>query len=297
MAEPHERGRTPDSRPREAHDVDALAPSGPPDERIYLLTRDAVREVDRRAVEEYHIPSIVLMENAALHLAEVACQLTGEIPDPRVLILVGPGNNGGDGLALARHLDNSGVDVTIAMLESAGTSGDPETHRHIATAIGLSGVTLAAGHEADSFCDLLAQGQPYDLIVDALFGTGLDRPIEPPLSHLIEAINQAREDMGIHVLAADIPTGLDADEGVPLGVSIRADTTVTFVGLKPGFASLEAQEYLGDIVVAGIGAPRALVEELGELCEPADHFDRDEQASTDDLPHPARAEAEAPRRA
>src|SRR4051812_5706035 len=91
----------------------ALAPEQ--EQEVFVLTRQALREVDRLATEQYAIPSIILMENAAFHLADVALHLTGEIPPPRVLIVCGPGNNGGDGLAVARHLHNAGAMIEVLL--------------------------------------------------------------------------------------------------------------------------------------------------------------------------------------
>ena len=99
----------------------------------------------------------------------------------------------------------------------------------------------------------------FQLIVDAIFGTGLDRPITGPTAALIEWINST----GYPVLAADCPSGLDCDTGQPLGCAVRATRTVTFVALKPGFLAAESRAYTGEVFVAQIGAPASLIERYG----------------------------------
>ncbi len=235
------------------------------DGSVLVFSRAAVREVDRLAAEQYGIPSIVLMENAGLHLAEVALDLSEEEP-PRVLVVCGPGNNGGDGLCAARHLHNEGAVVQVVRPDLPAR-GDCAVHLAIVQAMGLP-VTVSDGSSP-----LLPAGGPRpDLVIDALLGTGLERPVDGPIAALIRAIN-ALGDAGATVIAADLPSGLDCDRGVPLGDAVRATTTVSFVGLKAGFLKLSAQEYIGDVVVADIGAPRELVERLGRRV--ADHEEHD----------------------
>jgi len=229
---------------------------------IYLLSRDAVRRLDTLARERYAIPGIVLMENAARHAVDIALEELEGVDEPRVLVVAGPGNNGGDGLAMARHLHNAGaiVQVLLAAPHSA-YSGDALANLKITLAMGLIPDTDAPPCTP---CDLelAASGMNPDLIVDALFGTGLDRPLSGVMAGLVDAIN-TQADAGVRVLSVDLPSGLDAESGAPLPVAVRATTTVTFVALKPGLLTLEAQTFVGDLVVADIGAPRELVVELG----------------------------------
>jgi NAD(P)H-hydrate epimerase len=213
-----------------------------------VFTRESIRLLDRLAVDEFGIPSIVLMENAAIHLAAAARRMmpTGARAD----IYCGPGNNGGDGLAVARHLHNSGVKVQV-ILAAAGDrySKDAETNLAIVRAMGIP--VFGAAPTAKP-----------DLLIDALLGMGLHRPVEGRLAELIEQINQLRS-RGVPVLSVDIPSGLDADTGRPLGAAVRASTTVTLVGLKAGFLLPGAAAYLGTVKVVDIGAPRELAERLG----------------------------------
>lgn len=246
------------------HDPDdpAPPPGDFPLDRAYVLTRDAVREVDRRAVEDFGLPSIVLMENAALALAAAALGLLVESGGRRVLIVCGPGSNGGDGLALARHLHNAGAEVRVALAGRAGAyRGDASINLEIAERMGLAIADASEGSLADA-----ADPRP-DLVVDALFGTGLARPLEGAMGSLVAEINALRA-RGALILAVDLPSGLDADRGEVLGVAVRADLTVTLAGVKPGLLRLEAQEYVGELIVGDIGCPRELIEDLGDPIEP-----------------------------
>lgn len=223
-------------------------------DRWPVLSRQAVREVDRRAIEEFGIPGIVLMENAARGLCDVALDILG--PDrsvpPRVLICCGGGNNGGDGYALARHLHNAGADIRLAILREPRGGTDAATNAHVASAMSLP--TVVRGD---------FDGLRPHLVVDALFGTGLDRALEGDAEDWVTWINQQEAP----VLAVDVPSGLDADSGEPLGPTVRADCTATFVGLKTGLVARPAQPFCGRLEVIDIGVPCELVAELAT--EPA----------------------------
>jgi len=243
-------------------------------EDVFIFSRQAARQVDRLAVERYAIPSIVLMENAALHLAEVALDLAHTEP-ARILVVCGPGNNGGDGLAAARHLHNAGTQVEIVLSGPEDASrGDAAINLTIAKRMGLR-ISCTTPGAPRAELDAAARRLKPELVVDALLGTGLDRPVAEPIATLIRAIN-AMAQAGTLVVAADLPSGLDCDTGEPLGVAVRATSTVTFVGLKPGFLRLGAQEYLGDVVVADIGAPKELTEQLGTRLADHEGHDRPE---------------------
>ena len=217
----------------------------------YILDRESVRAVDRAAVEEYGIPGIVLMENAARGLADQALQMLVNAQDspPIALIVCGSGNNGGDGSALGRHLHNASVKVLLVHLGEPRAGSDAAINCAISQKMGLPEIAL----------DEMASHTDADLIVDAIFGTGLDRPVSGPAAEAIERINGA----SAPVLAVDVPSGLDCDTGEPMGTTIRADCTVTFVAKKPGLITAAAKEYVGKVVVADIGAPIELVRRFG----------------------------------
>ena len=213
------------------------------------LTRAQVREIDRLSFEQYHIPTVVLMENAARAVADVATDMLEGVADPGVVVVCGGGNNGGDGLAVARHLHNRGVDVKIALAVDPSTyRGDAGINWRIVSSMNIP--ICPAKHGAAP-----AALRSSRLIVDALFGTGLTTA--PRDTAWIEQINAA----GSPVLSVDLPSGLDCDTGKPLGPAcVRATRTVTFVAEKFGFANPESRPYLGDVVVGDIGCPRELIE-------------------------------------
>jgi hydroxyethylthiazole kinase-like uncharacterized protein yjeF len=244
-----------------------LRPGQPPS--LYVFSKDAVRRLDRLAVQEFGIPSIVLMENAARHVADVALDGLESIETPKVLIVCGPGNNGGDGLAAARHLHNAGLRVTIFLCASPiQYTGDARTNLDIVKHMGLRVFQMDLEKPAKSLESAASGLGATDLIIDALVGTGLSRDLEAPFEKLVTEISGLGAD-GIPILAVDLPSGMDADTGVPRRVAVRASVTVTFAGIKEGFFALEAQPFLGEVVVADIGAPRELLDRLGRrLNEP-----------------------------
>ena len=215
-----------------------------------FLSRAQVREVDRRAISEFNIPGIVLMENAALGAADVACDMLDGECVGQVLILCGGGNNGGDGLAIARHLHNRGADVSLALtIDPAGYKGDALTNWQIVSAMKLP------WEPADPH--RIARTKAI-LIIDAIFGTGLTEEPREPFAGIVKAV----ESTHIPVLSIDLPSGMDADTGNPLGACIRATRTATFVAQKKGFASPAARPYLGQITVAPIGCPIELIDQI-----------------------------------
>jgi NAD(P)H-hydrate epimerase len=214
------------------------------------LTRKQVREIDRRAIEEFHIPGIVLMENAAVAAADVACDMLDGDCVGEVLILCGGGNNGGDGLAVARHLHNRGADVDLALtIDPATYKGDALINWRIVSAMQIP------WQPADPH--LIARTTAL-LLVDAIFGTGLSEPARDPFPAIVAAVEHSH----VPVLAIDVPSGLDCDTGTPLGACIRAARTITFVAEKVGFAAPSAAAYTGQIAVGSIGCPRELIESV-----------------------------------
>jgi len=215
------------------------------------LTREQVRRVDQIAIEQFGVPGIVLMENAARGAVDVIRREAQ--PHTNVLILCGGGNNGGDGLAIARHLHNAGSHVTVGLCtDPARYQGDALINWRIVQAMQLP--TFDA--TPDVLAQRLAQIQP-DLLVDAIFGTGLSAPPRDPFTRIAETVNRS----GVAVLAIDLPSGLDCDNGRPLGdVAIRAAMTVTFVGNKQGFTHPAAADYTAAVRVVDIGCPAAAID-------------------------------------
>jgi NAD(P)H-hydrate epimerase len=217
-----------------------------------LLSRDQVRALDRRAIEEFGVPGVVLMENAGRGTADLLRSLGVH---GRVVVCCGKGNNGGDGYVVARHLDNEAVPVQVLLFaRPEELTGDAATNYHIIAKAGLPiAVYPDKSLDREALRRHLARAE---WIVDGLFGTGLTGPVRAPFDEVIAAIN-AR---AARVLAIDIPSGLDCDTGQPTGPTIRATHTATFVALKQGFVNPAAKEWLGQVHVLGIGAPRAALE-------------------------------------
>jgi len=212
-----------------------------------------MREVDRRAIEELGVPGAVLMENAALGVVEA---MTARFPRvERVSIVCGPGNNGGDGLAVARHLLARGYQVRVALADGGrALSGDAALQLRILEAIGLAPLRLAADEEPEPLVAWLAGGE---LLVDALFGTGLSRPLAGWAGRLVEALDR----LPIPRLAVDIPSGLDGDRPEVPGPVLRADLTVTFAAPKVALVLPPASGLVGELVVSDLGIPGWLVDE------------------------------------
>jgi NAD(P)H-hydrate epimerase len=214
------------------------------------LTRAQAREVDRLAQERYQMPTILLMENAARAVANVACEMLGGDCSAPVVILCGGGNNGGDGLAVARHLHNRGAAVTVALtVDPAKYQRDALANWRIVQAMGLATVE-ADPHRLEHSHALL--------VVDAVFGTGLSGPPREGFGAIVEAVRSR----GVAVLAVDLPSGMDCDTGLPLGACVPATRTVSFVAEKAGFAEPGARALTGYVTVADIGCPREILEQV-----------------------------------
>ena len=219
------------------------------------MTRTEVRGLDAKAIDEYGIPGVVLMENAGRGAAEAVIEMLSCIDAPRVAILCGKGNNGGDGFVMARHLHNRGIPVETFYTGRAAEAGDGDGALNMRVVLNM-GLPFEEVTTAEETAALGGRLSAYDLIVDALLGTGLTGEVREPLRSLIDAINTC----GRPVLAVDIPSGLDCDEGRSLGVAVRATRTVTFAATKVGFTQSEGREHCGPVTVVDIGAPRCLLE-------------------------------------
>jgi len=218
----------------------------PPPE-IPVLSRARVRELDRRAIEEYGIPGLVLMENAGANASRWILERAAREGwiRPSAGIACGPGNNGGDGYVVARHLANAGWDVRVeSRVALEELRGDAALMARIARAMGIPHTALGEGHT---------------LLVDALLGTGFQGAPRPDMARSIAALNGTRARL---VVALDLPSGLDADTGEPSEPCVRAGATLTFAALKPGLLAPAARPYVGELACIDIGAPRALLAEL-----------------------------------
>jgi len=220
----------------------------------WSLSRDAVRTIDRTAVEQFNMPSIVLMENAGRGTADVleAHGITG-----RVVLGCGKGNNGGDGLVIARHLENRGHAVRVLLFaDPDDLAGDAAMNCRILQSAKTPMRTFPDDVETLELDDELREAE---WIVDALLGTGMTGSVREPYATIIDAINTASK----KVLAVDVPSGMNCDTGEPLGSCIRADHTATFVARKQGFNTPAAAEWTGTVHVVDIGVPKTLLRQFG----------------------------------
>jgi len=217
-----------------------------------------VRELDRRTIEEYGIPGLLLMESAGrATAAAVEKVLRASASQAEVVVLCGPGNNGGDGFVIARTLHNRGHAVRAVFVgplaKLAELSEDTRTNARLWRDLGRPIMEVAgSGDLASLEVRLSAAGA----IVDALFGTGLQRELRTPWADVVALANAAT----CPVVAVDIPSGLHGDTGEVLGAAIEADLTVTFVAPKPGFFTGAGPAHTGRVLVAEIGIPRAFLE-------------------------------------
>jgi len=201
-----------------------------------------VRELDRLAIEDYDIPGEILMERAGTAAFNA---LVAHWPEARcITILCGIGNNAGDGFVVARLAAEAGLQVVVLQLgDVSRLNGDALQAQQRLEEVSLESVPFSIGGLFDC-----------DVIVDAMLGTGLDRPVEGDFSQAIDAINCS----GLDVLALDLPSGLQADTGQVLGRAVRAQLTITFIGVKQGMLTAAGPDCCGDIKFDDLGIPQQL---------------------------------------
>lgn len=205
------------------------------------VSRKEAQDSDKRAIEVFGIPGILLMENAALAVVR-------EIRDYAVFAIVcAPGNNGGDGLAIARHLCIIGKDVRVYIVgDPRKGSDDFKTNLKIMSHLAPEVLNTINDNNFEDFVSAL---KGCETCIDAIFGTGLNRPVEGLFKKVIDAINE----FAVHTVSVDIPSGLDCDTGEELGVAVKAEKTVTFHRMKKGLDI--SPQFGGDVIVSYIGIP------------------------------------------
>ncbi|MDJ0766155.1 MAG: NAD(P)H-hydrate dehydratase [Myxococcota bacterium] len=224
------------------------------DEHVFL-TREQMQTYDRIAIEEVGIPGPVLMENAGRGAARIAVRMGNG--GRRFAIVAGPGNNGGDGFVIARHLLNQGLKVTTYLaVPREKIKGDARLNLDILETMTPVIVDITGPGAAK---DLTRALNNSDCVVDALLGTGVSRDVEGRLADIIEAVNRSETP----VIAVDIPSGLDADRGVPWGTAVQAQQTATFGHLKRGLILYPGANLAGDVHVVPIGVPGFVSEKAG----------------------------------
>jgi len=217
--------------------------------QIYLSSQ--VRELDRTAIEEFNIPSFTLMQRAA-EAAFSEIQQTWPNAN-HIIVLAGTGNNGGDGYVIASLALAANVNTKVIQVgDHTKLQGDAKKAHDMF--IDNGGLCVAFDEKEFTKCDVM---------IDALLGTGLTRPVKGDYATAIELANQH----SALILSVDIPSGLNADNGCPLGVVIQADTTVTFVGMKLGLFTAAGREYSGKIIFNHLQIPKEVYQPMSATCQ------------------------------
>jgi NAD(P)H-hydrate epimerase len=216
------------------------------------VTREQVRDLDRLASEQYHIPSLILMENAG---AGAAAWIARKSKGGSLAIFCGKGNNGGDGFVIARHLHNRGIPLQLFFLghlADVNPASDPCINLEILCRMGL--VPREICH-TDALRACYSEISQTEMVVDAIFGTGLQGKIREPIFGIMAEIASWHKP----TIAIDIPSGLDANSGEVLGVALPATATITFCLPKKGFLVGAGPSLTGEVVVVDISIPRELL--------------------------------------
>lgn len=223
-----------------------------------VLSCEQVRRLDVDAIRELQIPSLLLMENAARGAAEI---ILHEGSWETVTIICGPGNNGGDGLALARLLAAENVPSAVFLVRGdKALSIDAAANLQLLHGCGLPALEV----ELPQLRDHLLKLSNRVLVVDALLGTGIRGTVRSPFREVIEVINES----DATVLSLDVPSGLDCDSGTPCGTAVHADRTVTFAAMKTGLLAESAAQFTGKLSVCHIGLPTVWLQAWHERLQP-----------------------------
>lgn len=206
-----------------------------------IVTAEEMAELDRHTIEDLKTPSLTLMENAGQAVAEEAIKLAH---GPKIVIICGKGNNGGDGFVAARYLLEKYFDIKVIHIgKKYEVKDDTKINIERLESDVIEIVDL------DSFGKVKPFLKDADLIIDSIFGIGLNTTIKSPYFEIITYINSLNKD----VLAVDVPSGLNATTGEAMGISIKAKKTVTFAAAKTGFCKNDGPKYCGEIKVIDIG--------------------------------------------
>ncbi len=218
-----------------------------------ILTAGEMREMDRKAIENYGIPGIVLMENAGIQTVNLLVDKFHDLSKKKVAIFAGKGNNGGDGAVVARHLYNKKVNVDIFLFSKKdAVSPDSKTNMHI---IQKMGVSIFEIESFDHFKGLVNRLTHSHIFIDALLGTGITPPVKGIFKSVIPFLNSLNK----FVLSIDIPSGLSSDCGNVEGEAVRANMTVTFCRPKRCHFLYPAAEYVGELKIVDIGIPDKII--------------------------------------
>jgi NAD(P)H-hydrate epimerase len=219
-----------------------------------VVTGEQMRKIEKVAIEELGIPSILLMEAASLRLTECCLKALESVKNPKTLIVCGPGGNGGDGMALARHLHNHGVELHVIFIgDINAVKGDPSVYLEI---IKKLKVPIEPVPLTGLLPDISQKIKDADIVVDAMLGTALTRNVDQNFQYVIEMINRHAK----YVISVDIPSGVHAGTGQIMGCAVEADETVTFAYPKTGILAYPGAGCAGKVHVADISLPANLAD-------------------------------------
>jgi hydroxyethylthiazole kinase-like uncharacterized protein yjeF len=222
---------------------------------LKILTANQMRQLEESCAK-IGLSTDTLMENAGKAVAEEVRRILGSVDQRHILFLIGPGNNGGDGLVAARHLHDWGAGVTVYLL---GRRAADDPNLKLVRKRGISCVEAAKDEGMSQFNESLASASA---VIDALFGTGTARPFSGLILSALDRVNKARKKRPKwRIIALDLPSGLNADSGVVDPATLYTDYTVTLGCPKPGLFNFPGAERVGEIIVADIGMPEKLAEE------------------------------------
>ncbi|NTW05131.1 MAG: NAD(P)H-hydrate dehydratase [Peptococcaceae bacterium] len=218
-----------------------------------VVDAEGMRDIEERAMGDFNIPGVVLMENAGLMVSQEALTILSSLQGKTITIFVGKGNNGGDGFVAARHLFNMGADVKVLMVEKQDDSkGDAAINQEIWRKMGQKIYTVTQNEGLNAARLFLVKT---DLVIDAIFGTGFKGTAKDYIGQIIESINAS----GKPVVSVDIPSGVEADSGIVNGPCVRANITVTFGLPKVGLLLEPGASYTGVLKVVDISLPGSLL--------------------------------------
>ncbi|MAW76936.1 MAG: NAD(P)H-hydrate epimerase [Planctomycetota bacterium] len=217
-----------------------------------LCSQESIRDIDRRCIDEFAIPGLILMEHASIGITLCATDLLKQegnvIEGKKIAVCCGPGGNGGDGFAVARHLHCLGASVLLLDLAPESRHTDRSTNRSICQRL-----EIPFQQDCENPSDFKMESN--DLIIDALLGSGISRPPEGAIAKVIDWMNG----QSCPVLAVDLPSGLMADSGETPGQVVEATRTATLCLPKPGFLQPSGLKVVGEVWICSIGAPPALL--------------------------------------
>ena len=216
-----------------------------------VVSAKEIQRLDTRAIKRYGVPSIALMENAGRAVADAVIRKFQTKRKHNVCVVCGIGHNAGDGFVAARHLLNAGIQTQIFLIgQMSRLKSDAALNCQILRKLKCPIKEIRKGDQ--TFLKIISNA---DIVIDAIFGVGLNRRIEDPFKTVIEALNKSAK----HIIAVDVPSGLDATTGAIYGVCVKAKETVTFSFPKQGFYKKNGPQITGKVIVADIGIPKQLL--------------------------------------